>query len=201
MLIKLWTRNNFEQLLLSLTLLAAVILSAHLLGEGVAAQGSSDKHVFLPIIIKPVCPLNSEEQALADLLLNDANQQRTSLTCHPTLAQVAHQKAEDMAQRGYFSHTTPEGYGPNYLVRQAGYILPSYYDTALDGNNIESIAAGYPTAAATWQQWMGSTPHRTQLLGLTSFFAEQTEYGIGYASNPNSTYQYYWVAITAKPGP
>jgi uncharacterized protein YkwD len=80
-------------------------------------------------------------------------------------------------------------------------VLPSYLSTALDANNIESIAAGYPTAISTWQQWMGSTPHRTQLLGLNSFFAEQTDYGIGYAYNPNSTYLHYWVVITAKRGP
>ncbi|MCL4300460.1 MAG: CAP domain-containing protein [Anaerolineae bacterium] len=198
---KTWNRNNFQQLFLRLTLLGAVILNATVVAERVIAQGSLDKQLFLPLIIKPACPLSLEEQALANLLINDANQQRASLSCHPVLAQVARQRAEDMAQRDYFSHTTPEGYGPNYLVRQAGYVLPSFYSTALDGNNIESIAAGFPTAAATWQQWMGSTPHRTQLLGLNSFFAEQTEYGIGYAFNPNSEYLYYWVVITAKRGP
>lgn len=201
MMIKPWNRNKFQQLFLCLTLLGAVIVSATSLAERVTAQGSLDKQLFLPIIIKPACPLSPEEQALANLLLNDANQQRVSFSCHPILAQVARQRATDMAQRDYFDHTTPEGFGPNYLVRQAGYVLPSYYSPALDGNNIESIAAGFPTAATTWQQWMGSTPHRTQLLGLNSFFAEQTEYGIGYAYNPNSEYLYYWVVITAKPGP
>lgn len=198
MMIKPWNRNNFQQLFLLLTLLGAVILSANLLADRVIAQ---DTQLFLPVIFKPACPLSPEEQALANLLINDVGQQRVSFSCHPILAQVARQRAEDMAQRGYFSHTTPEGYGPNYLVRQAGYVLPSYYSTALDGNNIESIAAGFPTTAAAWQQWMGSTAHRTQLLGLNSFFAEQTEYGIGYAYNPNSDYLHYWVVITAKRGP
>ena len=123
------------------------------------------------------------------------------LTCHRVLAQVARERALDMAQRRYFSHTTPEGYGPNYLVREAGYILPSYYGVENNANNIESIAAGNSTASATWQQWMGSSPHRTHLLGLIPFFAEQIEYGIGYAYDPNSPYRYYWVIITAKPGP
>jgi hypothetical protein len=200
-MIKTWNRNDFQQLFLRLTLLGIVIVSVNLLAERVIAQGSLDKQLFLPVIIKPACSFSPEEQALSDLLINDPDQQRAVLTCQPILAQVARQRAEDMAQRGYFDHITPEGYGPNYLVRQAGYVLPSYYSTALDGNNIESIAAGYPTAAATWQQWMGSTAHRTQLLGLNSFFAEQSEYGVGYAYNPNSLYKHYWVVITAKPGP
>lgn len=191
-------RNNFQQLLLGLVVLTAVLLSAGLLSSRAIAQNSE---VFLPIIIKSICLSRAQEQEVANLLLNDPGQQRSVLICHPLLAQVARQRAEDMAQRDYFDHTNPEGYGPNYLVQQAGYMLPSYYSTALDANNIEAIAAGYSTAAATWQQWMNSTPHRTQLLGLNSFFAEQTEYGIGYAYNPNSQYRYYWVIITAKPGP
>lgn len=191
-------KNNFQQLLLNLAVLTAIFLSACLLSSQAIAQNSK---IFLPIIIKPICLSQAQEQELANLLLNDPGQQHPVLTCHPILAQVARQRAEDMAQRDYFDHVTPEGYGPNYLVRQAGYVLPSYYSTALDANNIESIAAGNATAAATWQQWMGSTPHRTQLLGLGSFFAEQTEYGIGYAYNPNSQFRYYWVVITAKRGP
>lgn len=189
---------NFRWLLFSLVILIAMLLSAGLLSSRADAQSSP---IFLPIIIKSTCLSAAQEQELANLLLGDPNQQHPVLTCQSTLAAVARQRAVDMAQRGYFSHVTPEGYGPNYLVRQAGYVLPSYYSTALDANNIESIAAGYATAAATWQQWMGSTPHRTQLLGLDSFFAEQTQYGIGYASNPNSPYLYYWVVIIAKPGP
>jgi uncharacterized protein YkwD len=106
-----------------------------------------------------------------------------------------------MAQRGYFDHVTPEGHGPNYLVRQAGYTLPSFYGTEPDANNIESIAGGYSTAEAVWGAWMSSTAHRNQLLGLQPFFAEQTEYGIGYAYDSESPLGYYWVVITARPGP
>jgi uncharacterized protein YkwD len=193
------TRNKptFRQLFYVLVVFTAILLSAGLLSSRAAAQNQ----IFLPVIFKATCLSTSQEQELADLLLNDPNQKHPVLTCHPTLAAVAHQRAADMAQRGYFSHVTPEGYGSNYLVRQAGYVLPSYYSTALDANNIESIAAGNATAAATWQQWLGSTAHRTQLLGLDPFYAEQTQYGIGYAYNPNSPFQYYWVVITAKPGP
>jgi uncharacterized protein YkwD len=86
--------------------------------------------------------------------------------------------------------------GANYLVRQAGYVLPSSYPS--DGNNLESIAAGYPTAAATWSGWMDSPDHKRHLLGEIDFFAAQTSYGIGYYEDPRSPYRTYWVVITHR---
>ncbi|MBC7227706.1 MAG: CAP domain-containing protein [Thermoflexales bacterium] len=172
---------------------------------GASVQGeplSLTPQVYLPLIWKsPTCALSPQEAEVARYMIEHSEQQRPSLTCHPILARVARERAEDMARRGYFSHVTPEGYGPNYLVRQAGYVLPSYYDQAPDANNIESIAAGYPSASAVWNGWMNSSGHRTHLLGLHPFFAEQVEYGVGYAYLPGSPYGYYWVVITAKPGP
>jgi uncharacterized protein YkwD len=165
--------------------------------------------VFLPFIAREEipeeppteCDLNAQELQIAQYMIEHPEQQRPSLTCHPILAQVARERAQDMADRGYFSHTNPDGYGPNYLVQQAGYILPAYYDQSPDGNNIESIAGGYPTAEAAWAGWMGSEGHRTHLLGLDPFWAEQIEYGIGYVYEPGSDYGHYWVVITAKQGP
>ena len=157
---------------------------------------------FLPFIIRqsPLpCTLNEQEEQLATLMIDDPRQQRASLTCHSILAQVARERAQDMVERNYFGHTNPDGYGPNYLVRQAGYVLPSYYSTAPDANNIESLGAGYPTASTAWNGWTSSPNHRPHLLGETPFFAEQIEYGIGYASGECDGH--YWVVITAKPGP
>lgn len=180
----------------------AVQASTHRPWPDTVVQASPQITVYLPVIFGfQGCALNSQEQAIATYMQQDPQQQRPSLTCNTILAQVARQRAEDMAQRNYFSHTNPEGYGPNYLVTQAGYVLPWYYGTAFDANNIESIAAGNSTASATWQQWMNSPGHRTHLLGLNSFYAEQIQYGIGYAANPSSQYRHYWVVITAKPGP
>lgn len=172
-------------------------------GSGVAAQGgSATPRAYLPLIARNFpCLVHPEEEDLARYMIEHPEQQRPSLTCHPILAQVARERAEDMARRHYFGHVNPDGYGPNYLVRQAGYVLPSYYDTDPEANNIESIAAGYPTAEAAWNAWMSSEGHRTHLLGLHPFFAEQIEYGVGYAYDPASPYVYYWVVITAKPGP
>jgi hypothetical protein len=184
----------------------ALVLLLLLLGVGSApALGASPEEpsltpqAYLPLISLPACNPKDQEQQMAALMISDPGQQRASLTCHPALAQVARERALDMVNRNYFSHTNPDGYGPNYLVTQAGYVLPSYYETHLTANNIESIAAGNPTASLTWAQWMSSSGHRRHLLGTVSFFAEQIEYGIGYANG--GIYGHYWVVITAKPGP
>ena len=97
-------------------------------------------------------------------------------------------------------HVNPDGQGPNYLVRSAGYQLPSEYSTEVNGNNIESIGAGAGDADGMWNAWMASNKHVTHILGKTSFFAEQIDYGIGFAQVPGSPYQYYWVFISSKPG-
>lgn len=135
---------------------------------------------------------------MAEYMRTHPDQERPVLNCDPTLAQVARQRAADMATRNYFSHTNPDGFGPNYLVQQAGYRLPSFYDQSLDGNNIESIQAGCPNASDAWSFLMNSTSHRRHLLGLIPFYAEQIDYGIGYAYHPESTYKHYWVIITAR---
>lgn len=143
------------------------------------------------------CALTEHEQQIASFMANAPDQQRPHLTCDPRLVEAARQHARDMAERNYLAHTTPDGYGPNYLVRQAGYMLPSQYSTQPTANNVESLGAGYPTAEGVWEGLMNSPTHRTHLLGTTPFFARQTEYGIGYAEG--GTYGYYWVVITARP--
>ncbi|MFC1591472.1 CAP domain-containing protein [Thermodesulfobacteriota bacterium] len=146
------------------------------------------------------CDPNAEEQDIADLAGRHPGQGRSTMTCNAILAQVARKRAQDMGERDYFSHTNPDGYGPNYLVTQAGYVLPDFYSTARDANNIESIASGYEQADDAWDAWLGSPLHRQHVLGEASFYADQIEYGIGYAYVPGSTYKHYWVFLSAQPG-
>jgi uncharacterized protein YkwD len=153
---------------------------------------------YLPIIFKSSpCPIHQQSQAVANFAINDSEQQRPQMICSPILAQVAYEKALDMGTRNYFGHTNPDGVGPNYLVEQAGYTLPSWYGHQLNSNNIESIAAGYNTPTAAWQAWKNSGGHRVHVLGLEPFWREQVYYGIGYAYVPGSTYGHYWVFISA----
>ena len=153
---------------------------------------------YLPIVIYDPCPLNAQAQALAALAISDPQQQRPQMICSTILSRVAYEKALDMGTRNYFGHTNPDGVGPNYLVEQAGYDLPSWYTQGLTANNVESIAAGYTTPGAAWAGWKVSpTGHPDHVLGLTNFWRDQIYYGIGYAYVPGSTYGHYWVFITA----
>jgi len=164
------------------------------------ATPSGSEIVFLPIITRPfACNSNLQEQEIANLAMQHPDQGRSIMNCDPILAQVARERALDMGNRSYFSHTNPDGFGANYLVRQAGYSLPSWYGSADDANNLESIAAGYATVADVWSGWLNSPAHRAHILAESSFWESQTNYGIGYAYVPGSPYGNYWVFITAPP--
>ena len=162
-------------------------------------QESLPPVAYLPFIATPSCLINSQAEEIAQFAISDPAQDRPEMICDPILAQVAYEKALDMGTRNYFGHTNPDGYGANYLVQQAGYDLPDWYDQSPSGNNIESLAAGYTTAQAAWDGWMNSPGHRTHILGLEPFWASQTYYGIGYAYMPGSDFGHYWVFITAPP--
>ncbi|HZW05154.1 MAG TPA: hypothetical protein VFF68_14575 [Anaerolineaceae bacterium] len=144
------------------------------------------------------CGLSPQEQELADRFINDTGQQRASLTCDPILAQVARAKAEDLGQRNYFDHVNPDGFGPNYMVQQAGYLLPDWYFQEASANNIESLAGGFGNAQLAWDALLESESHRIHVLGENDFFVEQLDYGIGYAYVEDSQYHYYWVILTAR---
>lgn len=143
------------------------------------------------------CALNEQESLVAQFAENDPGQQRERMVCDPILAEVARAKARDMALRGYFSHTSPEGEGPNLWVREAGYPLPDWYGSSASSNNIESIGAGYPTPDAAWAAWLNSQTHQIHVLGTQSFYADQEAYGVGYYYNADSEYKHYWVFLSA----
>jgi len=142
-----------------------------------------------------------QEQAIAADLVTNPGQGRPYMVLDPVIEAVARARAKDMAMRNYFSHVNPDGVAANYLLRQAGYQLPAWWGTDPTDNYVESIAAGYSSPSDTWTQWMNSPPHKEHLLAQNSFFATETHYGVGYYYDPNSTYQYYWVVITAPPEP
>lgn len=181
------------------------------------AAGQATHPVYLPLVaLEPTatpeptptpqptgCQPAPEEQAIADRMLTHPDQARPTLRCHPILERVARERALDMAVRGYESHVNPDGYGPNYLVRLAGYPLASSYASYPTANSIEVMYYGYgfsatPNPDNPWTWWMNSTTHRTILLGLEPFFAEQNEYGVGHVYVPGSRFGHYWIVLTAR---
>lgn len=164
-----------------------------------APQGSATT-LYMPFVQRG-CQPGAEERALAQRIAAHPEQQRPSFVCHPILEQVARAHAQYMAASGQLSHLDASGTGPNARVRQAGYPLPSWYSLEPAANNIQSIAGGYPTAEAVFNAWLASSGHRPHVLGLDPFWAEQVEYGIGFAANPASPHGQYWVLLTARREP
>ena len=79
---------------------------------------------------------------------------------------IARAHSEDMTERGYFSHDTPEGLGPTERGARAGYNCRKGFHYGLAENiTIELMSKDMAElAAAAVQGWMDSPGHRANLL-------------------------------------
>jgi uncharacterized protein YkwD len=96
------------------------------------------------------------------------------LSVDPRLTRAAQAHSRDMAVRGYFGHSTPEG--KTWDDREVAAGFPA------DRTGGENIAYGQRTAAIVMDVWIHSPPHRKNILSC-----EFTTIGIGYYA-PGS----YW---------
>ncbi|WP_436318433.1 CAP domain-containing protein [Streptomyces caniferus] len=92
-------------------------------------------------------------------VLSLVNQERAQAGCSPVtadkeLAGLAQQFSDDMARRGFFGHTDPDGDTPWDRAQDAGI-------SDLGGEN---IARGQATAQAVMDSWMNSPGHRANIL-------------------------------------
>ncbi|EKX62600.1 CAP domain-containing protein [Streptomyces ipomoeae] len=102
--------------------------------------------------------VSAETQAEAAVLLL-VNEERAKAGCNPVaadsgLAKLAEAFSEDMAARGFFDHTNPDGEDPWDRAAALGI-------TGLGGEN---IARGQATAEAVMEAWMNSPGHRANIL-------------------------------------
>ncbi|WP_417523179.1 CAP domain-containing protein [Marinovum sp.] len=126
-------------------------------------------------------PLSAgEEPALAKVNHLRRQSGRAPLRWSPVLEAVAQAHADDMAQRGYFSHRGVDGASVGDRVRRAGY---SWCAVA------ENIAQGQRSLDAVLAGWQGSPGHRRNM--LSAAMAE-----LGVARGPGNT----WVMVLARHG-
>jgi hypothetical protein len=126
-------------------------------------------------------------------LLDSTNQRRAAsgksgLSLNSKLNQAAQAKANDMANRNYWSHNTPEGQEPWIFIDQAGY---AYTKAG------ENLAYGFASSSDTITGWMNSATHKANMLD-----GNFQEVGFGYANNPDyqsSGPQTIVVAMYGKP--
>ncbi len=129
------------------------------------------------------------------------------LAVNDRLMRSAGLHSDEMAQRDYVGHQSPvTGVWPNQMARDQGYPLPSTWPNA--NNFIESVAAGdwydnagVPLEALLVDQGLPTASHRRHLLGMDSFYAENREIGVGYATEADSTYGHYWTVHIARQEP
>lgn len=97
----------------------------------------------------------------AELALDD-------LRVNPLLAEAARLKANDMAEKSYFSHVSPEGHNSWYWLERVG------YDYTHAGEN---LAVDFSESADVENAWMKSESHRANIL-----HDRYTEIGIAVAT-------------------
>lgn len=152
--------------------------------------------LYLPTVGVPSAG-SPVDPAIAQLiaLVNSPWQKRIPCTVNDILMHVAQAHAEEMADLNYASHVSPSGLTVNERIRNAGYVLPSYYD--FKGNNCESLAAGYSTADLAIAALYNSPVHHDHITGDNLFWADQHCYGVGHAFKEASKYKNYFVFISA----
>jgi uncharacterized protein YkwD len=104
---------------------------------------------------QPGSPNAGQAAQVVDLV----NQFRDAAGCDPLkvdsrLTNAAQQYSTDMAQRNFFSHTSPDGTTFDQRIRAAGYPSPA----------AENIAKGQRSAQEVMNSWMQSDGHRRNIL-------------------------------------
>jgi len=90
-----------------------------------------------------------------------------ALSRNTLLDQAATLKAQDMAEKGYFAHYSPEGVSPWFWFEQAGY---NYLHAG------ENLAVRFTDSREVVDAWMNSPTHRANIMN-----GSYTEIGIGTA--------------------
>ncbi|HWD04638.1 MAG TPA: CAP domain-containing protein [Amycolatopsis sp.] len=121
--------------------------------------------------------MRGDDPSLAEQVVDLVNAERDKAGCAPVaedshLAKAAQEHSDDMSERDYFSHTTPDGEHFDERARDAGYSQPG----------AENIAKGPTSAQQVMRVWMDSRDHRANIVNC-SF----TNIGVGV-----NTDGWYW---------
>jgi uncharacterized YkwD family protein/spore coat assembly protein SafA len=105
------------------------------------------------------------------------------LTANWQVSRVARIKSQDMATKGYFSHTSPTYGSPFNMMENFGIRFSAAG---------ENIAYGQRTPQEVMTGWMNSPGHRANILNPS-----YTQIGVGLATNSRGTK--YWTQEFIKP--
>ena len=109
------------------------------------------------VVVKNTGLLASIQSAfLVDLANEDRVEQNVAtLTINPILVEAAQRKANDMAVKGYFAHTSPEGLTPWYWFKDVNY---NYIYAG------ENLAVNFTESVDVHKAWIASPTHKKNIL-------------------------------------
>lgn len=159
-------RNNYHPHVFShsLTSLFALLL--------VAVKVFSLSYISLGPAIPAFSSAITSENIISLTNMNRFNFGLKALSANGILDQAAQKKAEDMAVKGYFSHTSPDGRLPWDFIQDSG------YNYVMAGEN---LAVNFTEAENVEQAWMDSPSHKANILNK-----DFEEIGIGIAQGQYS---------------
>ncbi len=106
------------------------------------------------------------------------------LLMNAQLRTAARRHSQDMADQGYFDHTSLDGRSPWDRAAEAGYQGRA---------TSENIAAGNRGAEGTFDQWLNSPGHCANMMS-----PDAREIGIGYGYNERAEYRHYWTQVFGR---
>jgi uncharacterized protein YkwD len=117
------------------------------------------------------------------------------LAFDPLLIQAAQQHAQDMNDRGYFDHNTPDGVDPGQRLTNVGVPWTSWGESSAAGS-------AYPDSASALRALIIDTGisdlgHRQHLLALAPIYQTQNEVGVGIVQGGNGPLTNYYTIDTA----
>ncbi len=151
---------------------------------------AANPHIKNPALIYPgqkltiptVTTASQEDEVIRLVNIQRAKAGLQQLKKNWELCRVARYKSADMANRGYFSHTSPTYGTPFQMMENFGLRF-----TAAG----ENIAYGQRTPAEVMNDWMNSPGHRSNIMS-----GAYNQIGVGLAKNKNGVC--YWTQMFMK---
>jgi uncharacterized YkwD family protein/spore coat assembly protein SafA len=158
---------------------------------GVSELVSANPQIKNPALIYPgqkvtiptVTTTTQEDEVIRLVNVERSKKGLQALAKNWELSRVARYKSADMANKGYFSHTSPTYGSPFKMMETFGIRFSSAG---------ENIAYGQRTPQEVMNGWMNSPGHRSNILSPS-----YTQIGVGMAKNSSGVL--YWTQMFIKP--
>ncbi|MEK7120194.1 MAG: CAP domain-containing protein [Patescibacteria group bacterium] len=134
----IWREKPFKVLVFALIFLQCLSL--------ILILGMPQTKIFAVISEDSLVKLTNEARNESSLL---------GLAWNESLAKAAQLKAEDMLNKSYFSHNSPQGTTPWYWIQKAGY---KYHFAG------ENLAMNFTNSKSVSDAWLKSPSHRANIL-------------------------------------